>query len=112
MDITKYTIEQVIKHLILIEDHLVNWSEFCYDCTKFKHLLALEGYKEECAGVCEYPELWSTLNSLIKELKQIPPIKSESEALEWREKVRDVRKKFEKALKEIEEKKGHLGHLK
>jgi len=98
-DITKYTIERVLEHLILIEDHIANWEkeEICKPCVKFKHRIALAGYQRECADVCEYPLLWNQLNNFIKELDTIK-ITSDKEAGAWKNKIRNLRKQFEESL--------------
>lgn len=99
-DITKYSLERVIEHLVLIEDHVANWNEgICEPCVLFKHKPALAGYQKECSEACEYPLLWNQLDNFVKELDAIK-ITSDKEAGAWKKKIRDLRKEFEEKLTE------------
>ncbi len=45
-----WTLREAVKQAILLEDHLAHPGKRCGDCIR-KHLLAIEGYAEEAAGL-------------------------------------------------------------
>ncbi len=50
-----FNLREVVKNLILLEDHLLHEDRRCPDCIK-KHLLAAEAFADESASLSEMGE--------------------------------------------------------
>ena len=70
----KYTLEQIRKHLVLLQDHFTSYP--CANCIQDKHAIALEGYAEEGYPMTDNKEI---KNALIKTWKLAQELKAERE---------------------------------
>jgi hypothetical protein len=66
----KFNIREVVKQLILLEDHLANKEKHCVDCIT-KHALAAEGLAEEAISLDTKDEFSDLLRPLPSELRNV-----------------------------------------
>lgn len=90
----KYNLREIVKQIILLEDHLINQRKRCYDCI-IKHFLAIEALCEEALTLNKNLTEKSPLLSLPDEIRSLQKLwydNKETKSIETAQKLRALRK--------------------
>lgn len=109
MDVKRYTIEQTLKELVLLESHLRDHASgkhvsMCLDC-ETKHLLMLEGLAQEGVGFFLGDDIWPKIGDWAGGIRNTLRRMEAPQLLEAAENARQMRK----ALVEKLEPEAHHG---
>lgn len=90
-----FNIREVVKNILLLEDHLLDPDRRCMDCIK-KHSLIIEGFLEEAITIDKKQKYVKLLKPFPKKMRKI-----QSMIIDGREKYLDIVKELRKIRKPL-----------
>ena len=92
----KYNMREIVKQIILLEDHLINEKKQCHDCI-IKHFLAIEALSEEALTLNKNLTKDSPMYSLPDEIRKLERLwydNKETKTIETAQALRKIRKVY------------------
>lgn len=92
----KYNLREIVKQIILLEDHLINEKKQCHDCI-IKHFLAIEALSEEALTLNKNLTKDSPMYSLPDEIRKLQRLwydNKETKTIETAQALRKIRKVY------------------
>ena len=90
-----FNIREVVKNILLLEDHLLDPDRRCLDCI-YKHTMIIEGFLEEAVTIDRQQKYTKLLKPLPKKMRKVQVM-----ILEGRERYLDVAKELRKIRKPL-----------
>lgn len=90
-----FNIREVVKNILLLEDHLLDPDRRCYDCI-MKHSMIIEGFLEEAITIDKSQKYVNLLKPLPKKMRKV-----QSMIIVGREKYFDIVKELRKIRKPL-----------